>query len=63
MALLTFLIHVSSARAIPYTRRLLGNLAEKLTPLFFFSFFFLSFARGASFILFISRSDRSAAFT
>lgn len=60
MALLTFLIHVSSARAaFPPVRRLLGNLAGKLTPQFLYLF---SRLRGAS-ILFISRFDRAAAFS
>lgn len=37
MALLTFLIHVSSARLLPLPA-LLGNLAGKLTPQFLYLF-------------------------
>lgn len=39
MALLTFLIHVSSARAaFHHSQRLLGNLGGKLTPQFLYLF-------------------------
>lgn len=39
MALSTFLIHVSSARAaFHHSQRLLGNLAGKLTPQFLYLF-------------------------
>jgi hypothetical protein len=58
-ALLTFLIHVSSARAFPCAPRLRGNLAGKLTPQFLMPLFSRSLSAPAL-ILFISRFDRDA---